>query len=125
MGDLTNNFSRHEFACECGCGKGAVDYFLLTVLQDLRDHFNAEVTVSGGNRCWKHHIEVYKSLGKFPIKNSAHLISMAADIKVNGVSPRSVYKYLDKRWGDKVCLGLYYSFVHVDSRSFGYRWKGF
>lgn len=120
---VSNDFYREEFACSCGCGFNAVDVFLLEVLQDLRSHFGVRVDIKGGNRCWKNHVRIYKllKLGN-PIKNSAHLKGMAADIKVYGVSPVMVKAYLDKKWGNRVCIGLYKSFVHIDVRKGGKRW---
>ena len=41
MGDLTSNLSRHEFACECGCGFDTVDFELVTVIQKACNHFEA------------------------------------------------------------------------------------
>ncbi len=39
MGDLTDNLSRSEMACNCGCGFDVVDYDLAVTLQDAVDHF--------------------------------------------------------------------------------------
>ena len=36
MGDLTDNFSRSEFACKCGCGADAISLDLVERLQLLR-----------------------------------------------------------------------------------------
>ena len=39
MGDLSPNLSRHEMACNNGCGFDTVDARLVDVLQDVVDHF--------------------------------------------------------------------------------------
>ncbi len=123
MGDLSNDFSRWEFECSCGCGFDAVDVTLLGIIQDVRDHFGQIVDISGGNRCWSHHRAVYERLGKRPTKKSGHLVAMAYDIKVRNVCPTMVFAYLDKKYGDKINLGLYEKFVHVGIRSpLGRRW---
>ena len=60
MGDLTNNLSRYEFACQCGCGFNAADKELVEVMQEARDALANEVNqdlkiiVTSGNRCKEH-----------------------------------------------------------------------
>ena len=51
MGDLSKNFSRSEYICRCGCGFDAVDVELIKVMQELRDHYQSPITITGGNRC--------------------------------------------------------------------------
>ena len=43
MGDLSENFSRHEFACKCGCGNDTVDAELIRVLQSVRARFGKPI----------------------------------------------------------------------------------
>lgn len=116
MGDLSDNFSRKEFACQCGCGQDTVDAKLLEVLQRLRTHFAFNITVTSGNRCKVHN----KSVGGSD--NSQHLYGKAADIKVRGLSPEEVYRALDLWFPHSLGIGLYESWVHVDSRQEKGRW---
>ena len=53
MGDVSDNFSRSEFACKCGCGFNSVDVALLDALEQVREKFGP-VSITSGNRCPKH-----------------------------------------------------------------------
>lgn len=113
---LTKDFWRYEFACNCGCGFDTVDFELLTVLQRLRDYFNAVVTLNSGCRCIKYNKEVGGA------DNSQHLLGRAGDITVKGVSPPVVYAHLDSNYPLKFGIGLYETFVHIDTRNVRARW---
>ena len=114
MGDLSDNFSSHEFACKCGCGFNQVDMRVVDYLQQIRDFFDARVTVTSGCRCQDHN----RSVGGSP--RSQHLLGTAADIKVRNVPPSVVHEYCDQI--DVPGLGYYATFVHVDVRDGGARW---
>lgn len=116
MGNLSDHFNRAEFACKCGCGQDTVDAGLLTILEAVRAHFGAPVTVNSGNRCPAYNAKVGGA------QNSQHKLSRAADITVKGVSPREVHDWLDG-W-HKGGLGAYATFTHVDSRKERARWNG-
>lgn len=109
-------FSREEMACKCGCKFNTVDYELAMVLDTLREFFNTPVTITSGCRCVDHN----KAVGGSP--NSKHLLGIAADIKVKGVSPKEVYEYLDTKYTTKYGIGLYSSWVHIDVRKHRARW---
>ncbi len=114
MGNISKNFNREEFKCQCGeCNLDTVDAKLVEVLQDVRDHFGSSVTITSGNRCESHNAKV----GGAPA--SQHIKSRAADFKVSGVSVQDVYDYLYDKYPKELGLGLYSSWVHVDSRSNG------
>ncbi len=120
MGDLSANFSRHEFACHCGCGADSVSSDLVTALQLVRDALNKPISITSGVRCVKHNIKVR---GK---PRSYHLIGKAADISVAGISPAELYDFIDAN-ADVFGIGgigLYtkQGFVHVDVRS-GNKWR--
>jgi uncharacterized protein YcbK (DUF882 family) len=120
MGDISANFSRIEFACNCGCGFDTVDSDTLETLEHIREHFNASVVINSGCRCanWN------KQCGGEP--NSYHLQARAADIAVAGVPPSKVAEWVENgplkgRGG----VGRYNTFTHVDTRSNGpARWSG-
>ena len=111
MGDLSKDFSRWEFACNCGCGFDTVDIETLEVVQEIRDHFNARVSVSSGCRCryWNAHE------GGAP--DSLHVHARAADISVVGVHPDKVADYLEAKYPDRYGIGRYNTFTHIDTRS--------
>lgn len=88
MGDLSRNFSRHEFACKCGCGEAEVSPFLIEVLQRLRDVLGVKITVTSGRRCVAHNAAVGGA------KNSQHLQGLAADIRAEGWTAKDLLRVL-------------------------------
>ena len=88
MGDLSRNFSRHEFACKCGCGEAEVSPFLIEVLQRLRDILGVPITVTSGRRCTAHNAAVGGA------KNSQHLLGLAADIRAEGWTAKDLLRVL-------------------------------
>jgi uncharacterized protein YcbK (DUF882 family) len=113
MGDLSKDFSRHEFACKDGCGFDTVDAELIDVLQRLRDHFCRRVTINSGCRCDKRN----KAVGG--AENSQHKLGRAADIVVDGFPPESVQHYLEGQYPGVYGIGRYNTFTHIDTRSNG------
>ena len=118
MGDLSNNFSRHEFFCKCKCGFSTVDVELLKVLEIVRDHFKSSVTINSACRCKKHNKEVGGS------QNSKHRLGIAADIAVKGIRAYDVYLFIDGFAPDKYGIGFYETFTHIDVRKTKARWRG-
>lgn len=116
MGDISANFSRSEFACKCQCGFDTVDSELLTMLEVIRQKFDARVTVNSGCRCRKYNTKIKGSA------QSQHMEGRAADIVVDGVSPSSVQAYVLTLWPDKFGIGSYSGFTHIDSRDKPARW---
>lgn len=109
--------------CPC-CGKGSASLALLILLEHLRMHFNAPVSITSCARCAEHNAKVGGS------KRSEHLIdenglSDAADVKVAGIRPNIVAKHLrELPYANLLGIGVYNSWVHVDVRGYGARWKG-
>lgn len=139
MGNLTKNFSREEFECECGCGFDTVDYELVDILQKsvvyFEDKYNSKVsvTITGGNRCVDHNETIQKIYNKNYVpysSKSAHIKAKAADHKhyyikdgiKTQISPIEVYDYYDRIYPNSIGVGLYSNRVHVDSRSTKARW---
>lgn len=117
MGDLNEHFSRTEFECKCGkCNTRGVDVELLTALTKIREHFNARVTITSGNRC-----KIWNT-NQGGAKGSEHTKGIAADFKVEGQSPHSVASLLDEWYPDKYGIGTYPSWVHLDVRETKARW---
>ena len=109
-------FKPEEFLCRCGCGLGAVGVSLLMVLDDVREYFGKPVIVVSGCRCKQHNAAVGGA------KASKHVLGIAADIKVRGVEPIEVYGYLTEKYPNKFGIGLYKTWVHVDTRGSKARW---
>jgi uncharacterized protein YcbK (DUF882 family) len=113
MSDLSENFSRHEFACKCGCGFDTVDAELVMVVQGVRDYFGAAVTINCGCRCPMHNAEVGGA------DHSQHMLGRAADIVVAGFSPEEVHDYLVNTYPNRFGVGSYRTFTHIDTRTNG------
>ena len=118
MGNFSEHFSKSEFACHCGCGFDSVSPELVSVLEDVRTHFDAPVKINSGCRCEKHNAKV----GGVP--NSQHVQGIAADIVVTGINNNRVADYLEGKYPDRCGIGRYSSFTHIDVRQAKARWRG-
>lgn len=120
---LSANFKVNEFSCQgkgC-CSKTTIDDGLVKILQKIRDHFGASVTINSGYRCATHNKKIGGSSGSY------HTQGMAADIVVTGVKPAEVAKYAESI--GVLGIGLYETakdgfFVHVDTRAKKSFWYG-
>ena len=131
MGDLSKNFNRREFECHCGCGFDTVDFELVTVLEDVRAHFNdlcteqvnIAIEITGPNRCPEHNRNVGGA------KDSMHTQAKAVDIKVwrkwhtDQVDPVEVAEYLENKYPGKYGIGRYVNRTHIDVRPTRARWE--
>lgn len=119
MGDISKNFSRWEFDCHCGCGGNTADYLLILVLEDLRKHFSGRtVHIHSGYRCLYHNTNMEPPGSK----NSRHMLGQAADVRVEGVSPKLVHAYLTMRYPNRFGIGEYRTFTHIDVSTLKRRW---
>lgn len=149
MGDLTPNLSRHEFACQCGCGYDTVDFDLPTDIQECRDDFqkkhpemDVRITVTSGNRCDEHNCReggtvrkmisvVIKSVKHlFPdfTVGSQHLYAKACDFLLydkktgKAIHADKVADYLEKKYPKSKGIGRYKGRTHFDERTTRHRW---
>ncbi len=115
---LSTNFKVKEFACTDGSDPVFIDSELVSILQKIRNHFGKPVTITSA----------YRTPGKNKACGGAaysqHLYGKAADITVKGVSPRTVAAYAEKLLPGKGGIGIYKSFVHIDTRATKSRWNG-
>ena len=115
-------FKRNEFHCKCGkyCDGFPVEPSekLVKLLDQIREHFNAPVTITSGVRCKTHNTNVGGA------SSSQHLKGTAADIKVKGVTPENVAAYAETLLPGTGGIGRYGTFTHVDVRSNKSRWNG-
>jgi len=92
------------------------------VLQLLRDRLGRSIYISSSYRS-----KLYNSALSGAATGSYHMKFMACDIQVSGVSPRKVHAALaDIREEGHFSggLGLYSTFVHIDTRGYNANWKG-
>jgi uncharacterized protein YcbK (DUF882 family) len=111
MPNVWGHFKRHEFECNHGCGFDTVDAELLSILNEVREHFNVPVNITGPNRCPEHNAKIGGS------KKSQHQYARAADFMVVGIQPERVYAFLDQKFPNQYGIGIYSNRVHFDTRS--------
>lgn len=115
---LSANFRVKEFACSDGSDPVFIASELVTVLQKIRTHFGKSVTITSAYRT------PTKNKACGGTKYSQHQYGTAADIKISGVSPKTVAAYAEKLLPKSGGIGIYSSFVHIDVRSTKARWNG-
>ena len=116
---ITEHFRVYEFTCSDGSDVVFVSQALVEILENIRVHFGAAVTVTSGYRTVSYNATVENSS-----KTSQHCNGLAADIKVAGVNPAAVADYAEQLLGDHGGVGRYGTFTHVDVRADKSRWKG-
>lgn len=116
---LNKNFRVREFRCRDGTDKILISKRLVELLQIIRDHFGAAVTINSGYRTASHNAAVGGAT------KSQHLYGRAADIVVTGHTALEVYNYVNTVLPQYTGgIGCYRSgnYVHVDVRPSGY-WR--
>ena len=119
MGDLSRNFSTHEFRCPCGCDRAEINPALVEALQELRDLAVRPVRITSGYRCPDH------NRAKGGKRRSQHLLGNAVDVVIDGLTPVEMFCLAEKvaafRNGG---LGIYPNngIIHVDVRDAHARW---
>lgn len=122
MGDLTNNFSKWEFACKCGCGFNEIDPELADQVQRLRNLLwtttgkEIPITVTCGCRCPAHNAAIGG------VQNSFHTQGLAVDITFSHINVlvggRIVYLANRFKILKIGAIGVYpdRNFMHLDVR---------
>jgi uncharacterized protein YcbK (DUF882 family) len=106
MGDLTDHFSRKEFACKCNCGADKIASELVTKLEIVRLMYNKPMRITSGLRCEWHNKKVGGS------ENSTHMDGLAADIAVKGCFERDQLAGFLRTHFNR--MGIAKDFIHVD-----------
>lgn len=115
---LSKNFTVKEFACSDGTDTVFISLTLVNLLQKIRDHFGKAVIINSAYRTEAHN----KSIGGATY--SQHKYGLAADIHINGVTPKEIASYVETLMPSSGGIGIYKSFVHVDVRRVKSRWNG-
>ena len=115
---LSTNFKVKEFASKDGSDAVLVAPRLVMVLQSLRSHFCAAVTINSGYRTPQYNAKVGG------VAHSQHCYGMAADISVKGHAPAEVAAFARTLMPDWGGVGVYDSFCHIDVREAKANWAG-
>lgn len=116
---VTPHFKVREFACNDGSDPVFISQALADILENIRVHFGKPVHINSGYRTVSFNASLKNSS-----KKSQHCNGLAADIRVEGVSPDRVADYAEQLLGDHGGVGRYKTFTHVDVRANKSRWKG-
>ena len=124
---LTENFSKSEFDCKCGCEMP--DHVLENVqnlaeqLQVIRTLVGQPININSAYRCPKHNAK--PSVGGS--KTSQHIHGKASDIVVKDMNPDDVVhlveQLIDAGEVNIGAIGRYNTFTHLDTRKNKARWN--
>lgn len=115
---LSKNFTVKEFACSDGTDTVFISLALVNLLQKIRDHFGKVVIINSAYRTEAHN----KAIGGATY--SQHKYGLAADIHINGVTPKEIAAYVETLLPSSGGVGIYKSFCHIDVRRVKSRWNG-
>jgi uncharacterized protein YcbK (DUF882 family) len=120
---LTANFSLQEFNKHAEVLPDSVIANIHTLannLQVLRDEVKRAITVTSGYRSPARNAKIGGA------RNSKHITGEAADIKVQGMTPREVASVIERLIADgrmlEGGLGIYRTWIHYDIRGTRARW---
>lgn len=115
---ISPNFRAREFDCPGAgcCTETLVDDRLAQYLQKIRDHFGKAIAPLG-YRCPAYNAKIPNAAPK-----SKHTMGMAADFHIDGVKPAEIARYAESI--GVMGIGLYDTFVHIDTRENKSFWYG-
>lgn len=96
-----------------------VDARLLYLLENIRNYVGKPVHINSGYRSPE-----YNATLKNASPRSQHCNGKAADIWVEGVTPKQIADIAECYLGSSGGIGIYKTFTHVDVRTSCARWKG-
>jgi uncharacterized protein YcbK (DUF882 family) len=105
------HFKVKEFACKDGSQVVFIDSHLVSILDILRNQVGKPVYINSGYRTPTRN----KTVGG--AKYSYHMRGMAADIRVDGMSPKELANKLNKIVPDECGIIVYKNWVHFDVRA--------
>ena len=124
---LTDNFSKSEFNCKCGCEmpNDVLDNIKLLAiqLQTIREYVGQPIKINSAYRCKLHN----SIIGG--VKTSQHILGKASDITINTFTPDEVVGVIENLLINEMLgsfyiggLGRYNTFTHLDIRDYKARW---
>lgn len=116
---LSNCFNSNEFQCKCDKEHdNIIHVMLVSKLIELRRELSMPIYINSGYRCPEHN----KAVGG--VSNSMHVEGRAADITVTDFEHWKpvLLKLIDRIGFNGV--GIYDTFIHVDTRIEKARWNG-
>lgn len=105
---IAPNFQVKEFACFDGSDVVVVHPYIPQICQIVRNKFNMPFSPNSAYRTITHN----KAVGG--ATRSSHMYGRAVDIPAqNGVTPKQLYDYVDKLFGNWGEVGIYNWGIHV------------
>lgn len=114
---ISPHFGVWEFKCKDNSRVIVLDKALVELLEIIRLHYNKPLHINSGYRTVQYNASLKNSSPK-----SQHILGKAADIWLDGVSPKQLYSWLDSSYPNSRGIGIYDTFVHVDVREGKSRW---
>lgn len=108
---LARHFKVREFRCKDGSQVVFIDDYLYTVLDILRHKLGKPVIITSGYRTPEWNAKCGGA------KYSYHMRGMAADIRVDGISPKELANKLNEIVPDGCGIIVYKTWVHFDVRT--------
>lgn len=115
---LSPHFKVYEFRCKDNTDPIFISITLVNVLENIRKHFNKPVIINSAYRNPAYNAMIGGA------KNSTHMYGMAADIHINGVTPKQIADFAETLMPDSGGIGIYDNFCHIDVRYVKSRWNG-
>ena len=115
---LSANFKVSEFACKDGSDTVFIDTELVDILQKIRDKFGKPVIINSAFRNDSYNNKIGGA------KYSQHQYGKAADIRIDGVTPKDIASFAETLLVETGGIGIYNTFVHIDVRKIKSRWHG-
>ncbi len=109
---VSKNFQVKEFRCsDKTCDTILIDAELVTILQNIRDHFGKPIIINGAYRCEERNNSLPGAS-----KTSYHMKGMAADIRFEDSKNADELARYAETIGVR-CVGKYSNRIHIDTRS--------
>ena len=115
---LSKHFKVHEFRCKDNTDPIFISANLITILECIRINFGKPVYINSAYRNPAYNAMIGGA------KHSMHMYGIAADIHINGVTPKQIAEYANTLMHNRGGIGIYDSFCHIDVRDTKARWNG-